>query len=721
MGTFERIRKMSPYALGLFAVLFILFMVLADMDPGSLMQNSSKPVAVIEGLEITYPEFETRNRQQLEYQKYQLQQQGRDPEEVDDANIRAQTWNSLVDQKAFEYITDNAGMILNEDVVSDELIYNPPQNIRQSFTDSTGNFQMAQYQQFVTNPEAVVASSDPNGQLSQDRRQKIVSDIRTQIISAAEQVKGNMIERGVRNMIQTAGSFVSNEYAKAKYINENSYVDFKYVKFDVSSIADDKVEVTDDKLQSYYNEVKPYLVEDEKRKIKYVSFRLQPSDRDSAKAKEKVNNISDALRNGLANGTQKDAFNNMMSQYGGETSKFLKPHEIDANISRYIATLPKESTFGPVKIDGATHFFRIVDKREADDFTVNASHILIRTNDNKDSALKIAKDIIKRAKSGEDFAMLASEFSEDRGSAIKGGELGWFGKGQMVEEFETAAFAQEVGGITNPIESQFGYHIIKVHDKTKEELKYAQITVEPKMSSVSKNLTFRNARSFYVQVAEQGKDFDAISEELGVKAIETAYFTKDQAILGNNFVTHFAFENAVGTVSEPIEVNGYGVVVFIVDGVLSPGAPPLEEKKNEIMAYAKREMILDMLKEEADNAKQSAGANLVGTGKDVKTATNVKNNGSVPGMSGKEWALTEAAYNAPLNTVVGPIRGDTGYYLIYVTSRSLTTDELITKNLDAYRNRLMSNLERQVYYPWFRDLKGELNIEDNRHLFYNNY
>jgi parvulin-like peptidyl-prolyl isomerase len=79
-----------------------------------------------------------------------------------------------------------------------------------------------------------------------------------------------------------------------------------------------------------------------------------------------------------------------------------------------------------------------------------------------------AEDVLKRVRAGEDFATLAKEFSTDPGSKDKGGDLGWFGHGQMIPEFEKAAFALQPGQVSDVVESQFGYHIIKVDEKRTE-------------------------------------------------------------------------------------------------------------------------------------------------------------------------------------------------------------------------------------------------------------
>ncbi|RSD25028.1 foldase [Mesobacillus subterraneus] len=89
---------------------------------------------------------------------------------------------------------------------------------------------------------------------------------------------------------------------------------------------------------------------------------------------------------------------------------------------------------------------------------VQASHILV---EDEETAKKVKEDL----ENGKDFAELAKEYSTDTSNAADGGELGYFGKGEMTEEFEKEAFALEINAISEPVKTDFGYHIIKVTDK----------------------------------------------------------------------------------------------------------------------------------------------------------------------------------------------------------------------------------------------------------------
>jgi peptidyl-prolyl cis-trans isomerase SurA len=142
--------------------------------------------------------------------------------------------------------------------------------------------------------------------------------------------------------------------------------------------------------------------------------------------------------------------------------------------------LKKGETADPIRSDSGFHLIYMKDKRggEAIVGQTEARHILIKPSEimTDDQARALVAELKARIEAGEDFGELAREYSEDIGSAQEGGELGWTSPGQMVPEFEQAMKATEIGQISAPVRTQFGWHIVQVegrreHDMTSEAVK----------------------------------------------------------------------------------------------------------------------------------------------------------------------------------------------------------------------------------------------------------
>lgn len=168
-----------------------------------------------------------------------------------------------------------------------------------------------------------------------------------------------------------------------------------------------------------------------------------------------------------------EAYSQYLKDHGVDEA-FIKDH-LKKNLSyRNFSTNALESI--EVSDDEAKAYY---DEHIAD-YTrneVRASHILISTldenneplpDDKKAEKLELAKEVLKKAQSGEDFAKLAKEYSDDTVSAAEGGDLDYFAQGVMVPEFNDKAFSMEIGEISDIVESQFGYHIIYLTDKINE-------------------------------------------------------------------------------------------------------------------------------------------------------------------------------------------------------------------------------------------------------------
>lgn len=155
-----------------------------------------------------------------------------------------------------------------------------------------------------------------------------------------------------------------------------------------------------------------------------------------------------------------------------------------------------------IKVDTALDDARLrqMFEREGTGTTIKARHVLLRlpgdaTPAQRDSVTKLAQGIRDRARKGEDFAALARQYSQEPGAQQSGGDLGYFGRGQMVAPFEQAAFAMNVGDVSDPVETPFGLHIIKVEDKKAADFEAAKAGFREQ----AKNLMIQQAEQNYVK------------------------------------------------------------------------------------------------------------------------------------------------------------------------------------------------------------------------------
>lgn len=148
--------------------------------------------------------------------------------------------------------------------------------------------------------------------------------------------------------------------------------------------------------------------------------------------------------------------------------------QLDLSIDNFLASQYVKIEIAD-KISATEEEMVLYYKSRQDEFKVpekvKARHILVMaaakaSEEEKKRAREKAEEILKRIKAGEDFAKLASEFSDDPGSKAKGGDLGFFARGKMVKPFEEAAFSLAAGQVSDIVETPFGYHIIKVEEKT---------------------------------------------------------------------------------------------------------------------------------------------------------------------------------------------------------------------------------------------------------------
>ncbi len=726
MGTIERIRQASPYVFAFFGVMLVAFFTIGDKTVvdgllGSRGNTADKPIAIVDGEEIAYRDFAGMVQQQIENQRRQNPDQ-----EVNELQVRRQVWQSILDQKILEIQAKKAGITVTDAEIRDQLLNNPPDFLVQQFSDSLGNFDRKAYLEIITNPEIIISRLPET--MSLEEKEAQVNRFRADILNIQDYLLKQKISNNLSSIVATTGSVISPEFAREKYIAENSSAVVNFVALPIRNVPDKEVNVTDEDIKKYYDAHKEYYIQKPQRQVSYVSFRMVPSQKDSLKAQKDIQDVMNSLNNAQTEEEKDKAFDLMWSKHNGDTYDYALINDVDPKKSNFVLSLADRQVAGPFTLTDGTYFFRLDGKRQGENEVVKASHILIKSDDtNADSAKVEADKIYKKAQSGEDFAALAQAHSEDPGSKTKGGDLGYFGKGRMVPEFDKACFEANAGDIVGPIKTQFGYHIIKIEDKKSEEIKFSEIKIAPRMSTSTRNLIMRDAQIMAKTAMEEGISLDTLAARKGIRAFTPGYFEQARPILGSQYLTDRAFELEVGGVIEPMDIEYYGLIVAQVVGVKAEGIASLEDKKDEIKTKVMEIKKLDALEGKAKElyAKMKSAGSLALAKEqdptlDMKTIDNLKNDGKVSGF-GTEPAFTTYAFAQPMNKVIGPIRGEKAYFVIEIVNRNIPAKADVDANMVTYTETLKQQSSGITFYQWMTAVKEQSKIEDFRKEFYREY
>lgn len=728
MGTFEQIRKISPYAFAAFAVLLVAFFVFGDPTVieglrGRSANPQDREIAIVNGEKILYVEYEKQVQEAIENQK----RQQKDPNaDVDQDMIRQQVFESLIEQTLVKQYSKKLGITVSNDEVLDALIDNPPDYLKQSFRDSSGKFNRDFYLRLVTRPEDLpnYVYPDPSKVSAEEKQQKI-DEFRAQLIEIENAVRENKVASHLVDAISSSYAVISPSFAKMRYIQENSTAQVRYLPVLTRDLQQEAMKVSKEEIEKYYNENKEYFKQKAARQIKFVSFRLTPSAEDSAKFEKHMGDFAEAIQTAVSDSAKDSIFSDAMVQYNGTTNDYQMVNQIDPNILSVLTPLQKMQVAGPVRMRDGIYFYRVDDRRNDTNLVVRASHILISFGTNKDSAKAETMKILKEAKEGKDFAMLAIQYSQDKGSGRQGGDLGYFGKGRMVKPFEEAAFAAKVGDIVGPVESQFGYHIIKVTDRQSEQIKYSEIKFDPTMSSMTRNKIFMDAKSFSTQLID-GKNIDTLGKALNVPVRNSGFFENHQAVMGSHYIANWAYNAKIGDVLEPVEIKRLGIVVGKLTDIREPGFKPLDDVRTEISQKLMKIKLLDKAKEQAQqmyNMVKSYGSLENAASKDSSLAQKIRllpqinYSPSIAGL-GQDAAFAAAAFKLPENQINEPVRGEMGYYIIEVTNRKTPSDDDVKKNLSQFIVKLENTAKNSTFQQWFVWAKENADIVDRRSDFY---
>ena len=345
-----------------------------------------------------------------------------------------------------------------------------------------------------------------------------------------------------------------------------------------------------------------------------------------------------------------------------------------------------------------------------------------------------AEDLIFRLNDGEDFALLANTYTQDPSNSadpqnLKGGDLGWFNKGQLLPEFEIASFEAEIGSIVGPILTQYGYHVIKVNDKriveSNEQVNASHILLTIQPGRGTENELKDIASIFALEATEFG--FFALADSLGLEIQESNGLRKESIFVDNFGVgrsaVNFAFNNVEGSTSDAIKNdNFYGV--FFLDKVDKETVISFEnvkeDLKNEFLSEFKKNHIKTLAESiKDDNQGEMNLSEIYQENENLEyvAETNSALIGSFESI-GKSNFIVGALADAKEGDILGPLPTLRGQAFLRVIDISDVVMSDFEEKKDSIKFSLLIDRQNAIWGNWLQALRDNADLKDYRYDFY---
>jgi peptidyl-prolyl cis-trans isomerase D len=429
--------------------------------------------------------------------------------------------------------------------------------------------------------------------------------------------------------------------------------------------------------------------------------------------------LSDSLR-----GTVSASDAEVSAYFEAHTNDFMIPEKrkirhllVDTDAMRAKITVP------PADVERAYNDnFQLYSTPEQ----IRASHILLKTAGKDEAAVRAkAEDLLKQARGGADFAQLATKNSEDEGTAPKGGDLDYFGRGRMVPEFDEGAFAlQQPGQISDLVKTQYGFHIIKLVERKPGSTRSLDEVRQQLTDQLSTERVQTEAADLAEKLASEitkPADLDSAAKRYGLQVQETPFFARDEPILGlgaSQEVAGRAFELKPEEVSGAVR-TGRGYVFATLVAKQDPYVPKLDEVKERV----REELVKQKAREAGRQKAQQLAASLKSApdfekaaktaGAATQTTELITRDSPIPQL-GMAPTITDAAFKLSQGEVSDPITTDQGTVIVKVLEKQEVTPTELVSNKDRFREEVLADRRNRFFSAYMAKAKDKMRIQVNR-------
>jgi len=703
MAVLEQIRNKSGLLLVIVGLAMLAF-ILTDFVSGSgLLFGRDRNMGEINGNVVSAQEF---SEKLLQYEEtYKMNNGVSNIDENTRYEISNTIWNEYLDKYLFSVQYEKAGIAVHPDELFEMLQgENADQQVQQVqiFKDSiTGMFDKNLVIDFLKN--RLTEEGDPDG-----RWRKNWAEFEQQLIKGRKKAKyENLVKKGV---------YYTSLQAKRDYLDKNEFADIKLIGKTLEFIADSTVNLSDADLKAYYEEHKnEFEQSEETRRVEYVVFNIAPSPQDREALVQSLEELADEFKS-----TSDDSLFITINSEDRFNNAFLPLSNVSPVIYDSVAKGKVGNVFGPYVEDNFVKIAKVLAFKAVSD-SVRARHILISSNNlDVKLAMKKADSLMAEVKKGKNFAALALQFSEDPGSQVKGGDLGWFTEGTMVPSFNDACFNGKVGDLV-VVESPYGAHLINIQEKTKPKNKVQLGIIQKKIipSTDTEEKSYYQADEFAGN-SNNYEAFKKLAEEKGYFIVPyEGLKISDRRVndLGESKeMVRWAFNETtkVGAVSQVFNIGQQNVVAALVS-VRAKGIPAFDQMKAQIEPAAKKWKKGLTVAEQFNKAAEGATSLETIAEKlnvEVEELTRLTFASYSISSYGFEPKLLGNIFGLKLNNISKAIQGNNSVFIIQVLNRAEEGEQ--PTSWDEKKKQLATNARFRVSGQLSQTLLKKANITDNR-------
>lgn len=726
MSTLESLRKRSGLLVGIVGLALLAF-VLTDLakKDGSLFGGDGRSVGEIAGNSIDINVFKKKVDEAEDAQLRNSQKASLTQEEKD--GIVQQIWNQMINEQVMVKEYEKLGISISDEELYDLMVTHPHSALVRNLSDpQTGKVSpmFANAQTGMIDPAKI-----------KEFTQSMTDEQEVQWLQLEEYVRQVRVIEKYNNLIKK-GLYVTTSAAKREYLAQNTTANIKYVLKNYKLVADSTVKTTDEELNAYYSAHQNEYKQEASRVMEYITYDIIASAEDIENSKAEMLKIAEDFK--VAKPFAEDsAFIIAESDVRNFDQNFVTQGMLFPVLDTTMFKSEVGTVVGPYEENGSLKVTKLLASKMSAD-SAKVRHILVGYKDSganpaitrtKEQAKAKADSLLGALKKGAKFVDFVEKFSDDNGKKMppnkkegedymgKGGDYGWLNaKSQFVEPFKNAGLDGKKGDLVI-IESQFGYHLMEVLDTKGSQKKIQVGSVEMKLeaSSKTKQAIYSKANDFAGKNNTLELFKKAVVDQKLDKRVTEKLKENDKNIAGienPKSLIRWAYDNKLGTVSEPLE-HGDKYVIAVITDVREKGIATLEQVKEQVTAKVVQQKKAEMFTKEFASA-MSGNANLDAIASIMKLPIEQAQNvnfmtNQIPG-SNSEPSVMGTISVMKAKGLSKPIAGKEGVFVVFVES---VMDAPVLKEYSGPQKSQMQNIQPRVDYEVYNALKENANIEEH--------